>query len=137
MNSAVLSDVVESAASSFRSKGELLAYFQNSFNAVVAEYVRIKQLSPVVASTFDPEGTDRSDKLTFDLVGYAVDIERATESALRDSPELQQTWFALAQGQPADPKLAHRVIEKCGRIYSARRLEPWRYWSRTQKRKAK
>lgn len=137
MNSAVLLDVAESAASSFRSKGELLAYFQKSFNAVVAEYVRIKQLSPVVASVYDPEGFGRSARLTYDLIGYLADIERATETALRDKPELQRVWFQLAQGLPTDSRLAQQTTQACGRIYAGRKLEPWKYHQRDRYRKRK
>jgi hypothetical protein len=125
------SDVAEpGAASSFRSRADLQAHYANSFTATVAEYVRIKQLSPIVASVYDPEGFGRSERLTFDLIGYICDIERATETALRDQPALQAVWFQLALNRPADPKLAHQCIQACGRVYSGRRLEPFRYYRR-------
>ncbi len=128
MNLETLSDVAQrAAASSFRSKADLLAYYANSFTATVEEWSRIRQLSPIVASTFDPDGLDRSKRLTYDLIDYLTDIERATETALKDEPALQTVWFQLAHGEAANPKLTTRIIERCGRIYAARRLEPWKY----------
>lgn len=128
MNLETLGDVAARAATaSFRSKGDMFAYWQDSFTAVQSEWVRIRQLSPIVSSVFDSDRIGKSEKLSFDLVDYACDIERATETALKDAPELQRIWFQLAQGEAADPKLAQSCTAKCGRVYAARRLEPWKY----------
>lgn len=127
----VLSDVAHRAApSSFRSRAELLAHFENSFTATVMQYSKLKTSSPIVASCCDPDGLDRSERLTPDAIEYLADIENATRCALRDKPQLEGVWFALALGQPTEPKLAQQCMEACGRVYAARGLEPWKYHQR-------
>ena len=130
MQSAVFDEAEPGATSLFRSRAGLQAHYANSFTATVAEYIRIRQLSPVVAHQIDPHPVVRSVRLSYDHIDYAVDIERATETALRDQPALQAVWFELALNRPANPKLAHQCIQACGRVYAGRRLEPFRYYQR-------
>ena len=116
----------------FRSRAEMLAAWSDVFKAVVVEYVRLKSLCPIVSMTWDPLVSDRSQRLSCESIDYICDIEHATESALKDRPELQKTWFQLALKQPADPTLCQQCIEATGRIYTARRLAPWQYWRRNR-----
>lgn len=116
----------------FTSKRDMLAYFQDVFTATVDEYVRIRQLSPVIAHQLDPDPTVRSEKITYSLIDYAVDIEHATEAALKGRQELQCVWFDLAQKKPVDMRLAQEVGDRCGRFYAARKLEPWKYYRRNR-----
>jgi hypothetical protein len=124
-----LDKVTEQSAAN-HTKQERAAYYEKAALAVITEYLRIKSLSPIVASNPDPEPLTRSQRLTFDLVGYAVDIEHATEKALEGRPDLQSVWFSIALGEPVQAALRNEVSWRCGRIYSARRIEPWKYWRR-------
>ncbi|MBW4039203.1 MAG: hypothetical protein HIU91_10075 [Acidobacteria bacterium] len=108
-------------------RAELQAHYQNVFYAVVAEYVNLKALSPVVASIVDPDGIGKSTKLNYDAIHYIVDIEFATTKALENRLDLQAAWFCLASGEAVAPKLARETITRCGRLYAARKLAPWYY----------
>lgn len=108
-------------------RAELDAHYQKVFHAVVAEYVKLKALSPIVASSIDPDGIGKSTKLTYGNIDYIVDIESATEKALENRLDLQATWFCLALGEAVAPKLARETISRCGRLYVARGLAPWKY----------
>ncbi|SFS10798.1 hypothetical protein SAMN05421771_1849 [Granulicella pectinivorans] len=112
------------------SKRDLLERYENACMAVICEYVRIRSLSPIIASQIDPEPTNQPQKLTFDLVGYAVDIEKATEKALEGRPDLQRNWFQLAFGEPVVAAPKKELFLRCGRLYIARNLAPSRYWLR-------
>jgi len=112
-----------------RSKVELYEKYEGIFQAVTKAYLHIKQLSPLIACQADPnDPTSRSEKLTTDAINFAVDVERSTERALSDSPELQAVWFRLVAGETVAPKLAKQTTILCGRVYSANKLEPWRYF---------
>jgi len=99
---------------------------------VIAEYVRLKSLPPLVASCVDPEETKLPEKLTFGLVEYIADIETATERALENRPDLQASWWHLALGEAVDQRQRNEVIWRCGRLYHAREIAPWRYWVRNK-----
>jgi len=118
---------------SIRSKSELFEKYERCFQAVTKSYTHIKSLAPIVAcqiSNDDP--TSRSEKLTIDGIHFTVDVERSTERALSDRPELQAVWFRLVAGEIVAPKLAKEVITLCGRVYAANKLEPWRYFRRNK-----
>lgn len=111
-----------------RSRSELSALHADVFKAVIAAYVKTRELQPVIASRIDPDPSSRSQKLTATAIEFCIDIEHATEKALANEPVLQKAWFALALEEPVDPEIERRVIERCGRVYFARRLAPWLYW---------
>jgi hypothetical protein len=67
-------------------------------------------------------------KLSANAIHYKVDIERATELALADEPELQRVWFAMLAGETSDSRLEQEVVSRCGRIYADRELAPWFYF---------
>ncbi|WP_047495858.1 hypothetical protein [Terriglobus sp. TAA 43] len=129
MKHSQLTDAAQAESEAF-TKRERFAHYEDITNAVIREYVRIKSLHPVIAQSFDPNPVTASQKLTLDLIGYKIDIEKATEYALKDRLDLQVTWFSLALDKPVSPELREEVIWKCGRIYGARNLAPWRYWRR-------
>lgn len=108
-------------------RAELQDHYQNVFSAVVAEYVKLRALSPVVASVVDPEGIGKSAKLSYDAINHIVDIENATTKALENRLDLQAAWFCLALGEAVAPKLARETVTRCGRLYVARELAPWYY----------
>lgn len=116
----------ESAAR--RTRYEQAIYYEKAAREVINAYARVKRLSPVVSSNPDPDPTKRSLKLTYNLVDWCADIESATERALAGRPDLQSAWFSIGLDQPISPALESEVLQKCGRVYAARRLEPWKYW---------
>lgn len=113
-----------------RTKQEQAIYYEKATRAVIENYVRVRQLSPIVASNPDPDPAKRSEKLTYDLINWCADVEMATEQALAGRSDLQSAWFSLGLEQPITPALEREVLQKCGRLYAARRLEPWKYWRR-------
>lgn len=129
MNTAAVaySDTIDRARYHIFTKKELEEHYRDSFRAVIEEYVKVRQYSPVVSSTFDPDGLDHSHKLTYASIDWLIDVERATEVALKDKPDLQKTWFAIAFEQPVDKGLEIETANRCGRFYVSRKLEPWRY----------
>jgi hypothetical protein len=122
------------ATSNTFTKRERFAHYADIVNAIIHEYVRIKNLSPIVAQTFDPHPVTTSQKLTLNVIGYKIDIENATEQALKDRLDLQAAWFGMALGERVPPELRQEVIWACGRLYAARFLQPWAYWRRSGKR---
>lgn len=121
-------DVAERAAS-IRSQRDLYEYYHSIFQDVTQAYVRTKQLPLVVSHPFDhddPNGLN--ERLTVDGIHFACDVERITESALKDDLEKQAAWFSLVAGEMAPSKLAKVVVLRCGRLYAARGLQPSRYF---------
>jgi hypothetical protein len=55
-------------------------------------------------------------------------VERITELALGGDHELEAAWFKLAQGESVPRAIEAQVVNKCGRLYSARELDPRRYF---------
>lgn len=113
---------------SVKSKGELFTQYLDIFNAVTEAYVYTKSLSLVVAHRLDDDPTTRSEKLTVDGIHFAIDVQHATEEALKNEPELQSAWFAFVAGEKVEPKISQQLVWKCGRIYEARKLAPWKYF---------
>ena len=96
--------------------------------AVIGAYRNTRELCPIAAFEIDPDAVSRSKRLTIDGIHHMADIEIATTKALAGEPEVQKAWFALALGEPVEPKLERRVVERCGPIYTARGLAPWIYY---------
>jgi hypothetical protein len=114
--------------SRFTSRREYQDYIARVFKGVTSQYLEVLQLPAVCAIRIDPESPSRSRKLTQGDIHFKVDVERATELVLRDRVDLQSAWFRLAANdETVDPKQAHEVIARCGRIYVARDLAPWLY----------
>lgn len=124
-------DRIAEQSAARRTKQEQNAYYEKAAIAVIEAYARIRQLSPVVASNLDPDPVKRSEKLTYNLLDWCVDIESGTAKALVNLPELQRVWFEIAFGNPVAAGQRNEVLQRCGRIYAARGLEPWRYWRRS------
>lgn len=118
----------------WRSQQERELYYERVALVVIEKYVEVRSLSPLVASIIDPDHAGKSTKLTFNHLDYIADIEMATERALAHLPNLQAAWFALAKGDPIAADLRTDVLQRCGRIYAARRLEPWKYWRKSYAR---
>jgi hypothetical protein len=99
------------------------------FEAVAKAYTTIKNSHPVVASNPDTDAPSQSRPLTFAGIEYAVDVDNATETALKDQPRLQAAWFQLIAGDTTvDPTLAIRIIRACGTVYDSRGLDPGEYF---------
>ena len=109
---------------------ERYEFDKEAFLAVTTAYVRKRQLSPVVSMNLDPTPGVTSKRLTPDDITYCVDCERATEYALNGRIDLQTGWFALVAGETVPANVARQVIERCGRLYRARNLQPWRYFAK-------
>lgn len=113
-----------------RTKQERALYYEKAALAIIAEYARVRQLSPIAASNMDPDPVRHSDKLTYALIEWLADVELATEAALANLPELQHAWFQLALEEPIPAAQKNEVCFRCGRVYAARHLEMWKYWRR-------
>jgi len=105
-----------------------LARYNRLFQHVTDSYLQQKSLPVVCALDLDEDSTSRSRKWSVESACYAIDVEHATLAALRGDDELQQAWFSLLQGFPVLPHVAQSVIEKCGRFYTARNLDPGVYF---------
>jgi hypothetical protein len=124
-----MQETSSSRASRFKSRRDYQDYLARVFKGVVSQYLEVLQLPPVCAIRIDPESSSRSRRLTQIDIDFKVDTERITEAALRDRKDLQSTWFRLAANdEMVDPKQAHEVIARCGRLYAARGLAPWFYY---------
>lgn len=106
---------------------ERFIHYQFLFDRVVRAYVEISELPPVTALDYDHDAP-RSRTLTHDAINFRVDVEHATETALRDLPALQRAWFALACGDNVDAETTRAVITRCGRLYQQRGLDPNKYF---------
>ena len=113
-----------------RSRHEQTAYYEKVAIVVIEAWARIRQLEPVVASNPDPDPTKRSERLSYSLIDWVVGIERVTEQALANRFDLQEAWFSIALEKPVDERQRNETLQRCGRMYAARGLEPWRYWRR-------
>lgn len=105
---------------------ESLALFQR----VAKAYRTIQSYPVVVAHQIDPQAQS-SPTRTPDIIHFIADTERRTAAVL-DTPELQDTWFKLAQGEAVPSDIGRSVVMRCGRVYGP--LEPVKYF-RTIKRR--
>ena len=100
------------------------------FDSVVRAYVEISEELPLItAFSYDPDAP-RQRTLTPDAIHFRVDVESATETALRDLPALQRAWFRLACGDKVEAALAKPTVTRCARLYQARSLDPNLYFHR-------
>ena len=106
---------------------ERFRHYQFLFDRVVRAYVEISELPPITALDYDPDAP-RSRTLTHDAVNFRVDVEHATETALRDLPALQRAWFELACANSVNPFTARAVTTRCGKLYQERGLDPNKYF---------
>ena len=108
---------------------EQYQHHRQVFFAVVAEYVKTKNLPCVAASSFDPESRG-SVKLGATQIEFLADVEAATdhESTLKGRLDLQRVWFKIALHEPVDKKLERETIQRCGRMYATRGLAPDAYF---------
>lgn len=91
----------------------------------MSAWVAIRSLPAVVAMPIDPDrSVRRNHKWTPSLAHFVCDVERITAEALKDAPDLQLPWFALAAGETVDPHIEKAVVNKVGRLYSARGIDP-------------
>ena len=100
------------------------------FHAVLRSYREIFEYQPLTACNIDPQRPAAMRKLSANAIHLKIDIERATELALANEPELQRVWFAMLTGETSDSRLAREVVTRCGRVYAERELAPWRYFKR-------
>ena len=101
------------------------------FASVLDTYYDCRTRSPLVASNPDPF----SKRQRLDLVGieFCADVERATQAALK-SPRLFELWMKLVWGEEEIPaQVRNAIIERCSRIYKARKLGPWLYFRKWKK----
>jgi len=103
------------------------------FKSVVGGYVEAKKMPPICATNSDDENRNR--KLGPLTIHFLVDVELATEAALKDRPDLQRAWFELAQDHPVEPAVAKETIHRCGAMYTARGLMPKQYFTFIKRRK--
>jgi hypothetical protein len=125
-----------SKGSSFDSgkKAASFSHYKLIFDAVSKAYFTTKNSHPVVACNPDRDAPCQSRPLTFAGIDYAVDVENATATALKDQPTLQSTWFRLIAGDTTvDPALAMRTIRACGKMYELRGLDPGEYFRKTSR----
>jgi hypothetical protein len=113
-----------------RSHRERLAYYEKAAISTIETYTKTRTFQPLVSSNPDPYPTNRSIKLSFNLIDFCADVELATEKALAEKPELQKAWFDIALGNDVPLDLRSKVLQTCGRAYAARKIEPWKYWRR-------
>jgi hypothetical protein len=117
-------------------KSEQTAAFRDIFDAVTSAYVEMRSRPVMAASTLnpDPSSDEVNRKWTPSVAHFCIDVERLTEKALVDEPELQAAWFLLAAGDEVnvDPKTAQTVIARCARLYKSRKLH--RYFHPSIKR---
>jgi hypothetical protein len=117
-------------SSSFSStRRDSFADDKHLFNLVVCSYLDCKELPIVCAAAIDADGDSRSSrKKTADTIHFTIDVEHATEAALKGDEVLETVWFALAQEKPCDANIARKVITACARLYAARGLDPRSYF---------
>jgi hypothetical protein len=128
MNIRTLTDPLQSSGS-IRSQRDLFEQYKSIFYAVTKAYTRMRQLPLIAAHQIDRDNPATSnERLSLDGIHFAVDVERTTERAIGDDLSLQTAWFSLVLGEAVPPKLAKSVIMRCGRAYSARKLEPHKYF---------
>lgn len=96
------------------------ADYEDVFYRTAQTYCLIRSYPPVAAASYDPNPNSRPHRWTPALAVFLADVEKATELSLRDNPEGQSVWFQLAAGEVVKNKIAHQVIQRCGRLYAAR-----------------
>jgi hypothetical protein len=57
---------------------------------------------------------------------FRIDVERITGRILKDAPDLQAAWFALAQGGKIATKDEHTLVRRLGKAYIP--LHPGKYF---------
>lgn len=98
------------------------------FNEAVRGYRDALAASPLVAASYDEDVRPR--RLGAELIHFKIDIEHATEKALQGRPDLLAVWHRIVHEDESIPaNLYARVALRCGRIYLARKLTPYEYFT--------
>jgi len=98
---------------------------QELFWRVITAYNEIGLLSPIVAINLDPLA--KPTKLDATGIHFRCDVENATKKALGNNSSQISDWNELIQGE--DVSNATEIIAKCARVYHARQLLPYLYFS--------
>jgi hypothetical protein len=104
------------------------AAHHRAFASTIESYLAIRFRHPVQCVNLD-ETQPRSKGLNNTAIDFRIDTEHAIEFALRNTPELHETVLGIINDEPVDAKLAAEVMDKCGKIFAARGLEPYRYFA--------
>ncbi len=100
-----------------------------AFRETIVAYRELEYRHPVQAMNLDSHAK-RSMALNPASIDFRVDCENAVLAAIGASPNLHSTFVALVNDEPVDdPKLAEEVIDRCGRIFTARQLAPYLYFA--------
>lgn len=103
------------------------------FYAVLECYAAIRESHPLAACNYNPDAETQNYPLCASSVEHAVDIEKATEAALKNHLELEAVWFQLLNGDATiNGFKSMQVIKLCAPIYESRGLEPWTYRRRVR-----
>ena len=105
----------------------------STFRSVTAAYVDCCQRSATTAHSIDPDSPQTPNKWSPESAHFKADIESATLRALGTDLGLQAAWWNLVLGERCPAHIAEQVVDRCGRIYAARFLEPQTYFRRTRK----
>jgi len=98
------------------------------FDRVVLSYAEIKSYPRLAAACIDPDPTVLQQVWRPHLSHFCCDVERITELAIGGNHDLEAAWFKLAQGESVPRAVEVQVVSKCGRLYSARGLDPRHYF---------
>jgi hypothetical protein len=107
-------------------KQEQYRHFYFLVERVIAAYIRVSELPLLTAITYDPD-LPQQHTLSRTSHDFLIDVERATEAALKGFPALQTAWFDLAEDGKVSAALQRSIVTKCGRVYQDRGLCPNKY----------
>ena len=94
------------------------------FDLIAQAYVEFREYAPVCACIYDP--AQRPKKLNSTIITFLCDVDLATSRVL--TPELIQQWEALITGEEVDSQVSAFIVNRCARIYQARKLAPFIYF---------
>lgn len=99
----------------------------------MSAYVAIKSYPVVTAAPISPDPSEnRNNKWRPNLANFVCDVELSTTKALEGDSnlDLQAAWFELAQGNELDPEVERELVNRVGKIYAARGIDPPVYFRR-------
>lgn len=108
---------------------ERFMFYRSLVEKVSAAYFETRHKQPVTAMNWDSQAP--RNQLTHAGIHYTIDVRNAVEYALRESPiraEQIKLFLQMGDGLSNLGPVETDLIEKLGRVFAARKLDPRIYF---------
>jgi hypothetical protein len=95
---------------------------------VIESYVDAVSLPRLSTFTLSDDGEGKHQRTLQPAsiaIHFKADVEKITERILRDKPDLQETWWQIAQGETPSGSSEIHLVQKLQKAY--KQIDPFKY----------